>query len=237
MEQNKKKIVKIYTLIKGIHQGIKETEYDLVDENTYELYNSLIEDIYVITNDQYFKMLKIEYEDIGNYGNERKCTKYLFLTRIIPAKDYINDIYIDTKEEVIQKVGALYNSIQDTQLQKRCGDILLEASGAFDRVINQATQILEDRIKKKAGLEETTLIGLPLVSKAIHSKLENTILKFSDNSDIQEQYSALFKGIIGVYRNPTHHGLEFECSREDALKFCSYIDLLLNEVANSEKII
>lgn len=237
MEQNKKEIVKIYTLIKGIYQGIKETKYELVDESTYEQYNSLIEGIYKITNDEYFKMLKIEYEDTGNYGNERKCAKYLFLTRIIPAKDYINDIYIDTKEEAIQKVGALYNSIQDTQLQKRCGDILIEASGAFDRVINQATQILEDRIKKKAGLEETTLIGLPLVSKAIHSKLEHTILKFNDNPDIQEHYASLFKGIIGVYRNPTHHGLEFECSREDALKFCSYIDLLLKEVDNSETII
>ena len=136
-----------------------------------------------------------------------------------------------------KQVGALYNAIEDTELQRRCGDILLEGAGAFDRVINQATQILEDRIKKKAGLEETHLIGLPLVSKAIHSKLENTILQFNDNLDIQEHYSSLFKGIIGVYRNPTHHGLDYECSRENALKFCAYIDMLLKEVENAKKII
>lgn len=151
--------------------------------------------------------------------------------------EYIKNEYIETTEETIQKVGALYNSIEDTELQKRCGDILLESSGAFDRVINQATQILEDRIKKKSGLQETTLIGLSLLSKAIHSRLDLTILKFSDNADIQEKYAALFKGIIGVYRNPTHHGLDYECSREDALKFCAYIDLLLKEVEKSEKII
>ncbi|MBO5477374.1 MAG: hypothetical protein J6A15_06470 [Clostridia bacterium] len=237
MEQNKKEIIKIYTLIKGIYQGIKESNYELVDESTYEQYNSLINVIYKITSDDYFKMLMIGLEDTDEYGGESKCAKYLFLTKIIPAKDYINDIYIDTKEEIIQKVGALYNSIEDTQLQKRCGDILLEASGAFDRVINQATQVLEDRIKKKAGLEKTNLIGLPLVSKAIHSKLEHTILKFNENPDIQEHYASLFKGIIGVYRNSTHHGLEYECSREEALKFCSYIDLLLKEVDKSEKII
>lgn len=237
MESNKKEIIKIYTLVKGIYQGVKEANYELVENSTFSQYNDLLNEIYNITKDTYFLMLKIEDLDTGNYGgSKRKCTKPFFLTKIIPAKDYINDIYIDTKEEVIQKVGALYNSIQDTQLQKRCGDILLEASGAFDRVINQATQILEDRIKKKAGLEETTLIGLPLVSKAIHSKLDHTILKFNDNPDIQEHYASLFKGIIGVYRNPTHHGVEFECSREDALKFCSYIDLLLKEVDNSEKI-
>lgn len=238
METNKKEIIKIYTLIKGMYQGIKESDYSLVENNTFKQYNDLLDKVFDITKDEYFLLLKIEDIDTGNYGgNKRQCTKHFFLTKIIPAKEYINNIYIDTKEEIIQKVGALYNSIEDTQLQKRCGDILLEASGAFDRVINQATQVLEDRIKKKAGLEETPLIGLPLVSKAVHSKLEHTILKFNDNPDIQEHYASLFKGIIGVYRNPTHHGLDFECSREDALKFCSYIDLLLKEVENSEKII
>jgi hypothetical protein len=237
MNENKQEIMKIYTLIKGIYQGVKEADYQLVENSTFEQYNQLLNKIYEITQDDYFRMLKIEEVDIGDYGGERKCAKYFFLTKIIPAKDYINDIYIDTTEQTIQKVGALYNAIEDTELQRRCGDILLEGAGAFDRVINQATQILEDRIKKKAGLEETHLIGLPLVSKAIHSKLENTILQFNDNLDIQEHYSSLFKGIIGVYRNPTHHGLDYECSRENALKFCAYIDMLLKEVENAKKII
>lgn len=38
-----------------------------------------------------------------------------------------------------KKVGALYNAIEDNELQKRCGDIL-GSVGAFDRVINQATK-------------------------------------------------------------------------------------------------
>lgn len=42
------------------------------------------------------------------------------------------------------------------------------------------------KIKKKLKLQNTTLIGLQLVSKAIHSKWDLTILKFSDNEDIQE---------------------------------------------------
>lgn len=237
MEPNKKEIIKIYTLIKGIYQAIKETKYELVENTTYSQYNGILDKIYEMTKDENFIMLKIDEKDVGNYYGEMKCTKSFFLTKIIPAKEYINSVYIDTREEVIQKVGALYNSIQDAELQRRCGDILLESSGAFDRVINQATQILEDRIKRKSGLQDTQLIGLPLVSKAIHSKLETTILKFSDTPEIQEQYSALFKGIIGVYRNPTHHGLEYECSREDALKFCAYIDLLLTEVDKAEKIL
>lgn len=107
---------------------------------------------------------------------------------------------------------------------------------AFDRAINQATQVLEDRIKKKSGLEQTNLIGIALISKAVHSKIEQTILKFSDETDIQEGYSFIFKGLISTYRNPTHHSLNFKCNREYALKFCAYIDELLKEVEKSVNI-
>ena len=72
-----------------------------------------------------------------------------------------------------------------------------------------------------------------LVSKAIHSKLDQTILVFSRDESEQEAWAALFKGIIGVYRNPSHHGLQFECTREDAIKFCSYVDLLIKEIDKS----
>ena len=62
------------------------------------------------------------------------------------------------------------------------------------------------------------------------------LLKFSDEPDIQEGYSNLFKGIVSIYRNPTHHALDYKCSREYALKTCAFIDDLLKEIANSSKI-
>ena len=40
----------------------------------------------------------------------------------------------------------------------------------------------------------------------------------------------MFKGIISIYRNQTHHSLNFKCNREYALKFCSYVDELLKDV-------
>lgn len=238
MNEQKKEIRKIYTLLTGMYKATRESEMGYIKKNDIDQYNELVDKLYnIANNDEYIKMYRIEYGDYSQYdGRVIECANGVFLIKVLPILEYLNQIYIDSTDETIQKIGSLYNAINDTELQKRCGDILLEASGAFDRVINQATQILEDRIKKKAGLEKTELIGLPLVSRAIHSKLETTILKFSDNADIQEQYSALFKGIIGVYRNSTHHGLEYECSREDALKFCAYIDNLLNDVEKSEKV-
>lgn len=231
---DKKELIKIYNLLNGTYKAIREQSENWINENDINKFNELIDRIFEITEDQFVMMYEVEKNE---YRGEHYCSKDTLLLKILPIIEYLNNIYIDNTEETIQKVGALYNSIEDTELQKRCGDILLEASRAFDRVINQATQILEDRIKKKSGLEKTNLIGNALIAKAIHSKLENTILKFSDDPNIQEQYAALFKGIIGVYRNPTHHGLDYECSREDALKFCAYIDSLLKEVEKAEKVV
>lgn len=233
MNQNKKEIKKIYSLLYGTYIAVKEQNSLLIFENDIFQLNRLLQKLNELTEDEYFYMYKIQKND---YHGDDYCRKEVFLVKLLPIIQYLKDEYIESTEETIRKVGALYNSIEDTELQKRCGDILLESSQAFDRVINQATQILEDRIKKKSGLNKTTLIGLPLVSKAIHAKLDMTILKFSDNPDIQEKYSSLFKGIIGVYRNSTHHGLDYECSREEALKFCAYVDLLLKEVEKSNKI-
>lgn len=233
---DKKKIIRIYNLLNGTYKAVKEIDNNLISKNEINQFNWLLNDLFSITQDEYFSMYEIGKNDYF-HEEDKDCLKGTFLLKLLPILDYINNIYIDNTDEVIQKIGALYNAIEDTELQKRCGDILLESSGAFDRVINQATQVLEDRIKQKAKLQSTNLIGLPLVCKAIHSKLEMTILKFSDNEDIQDKYSALFKGVIGVYRNSTHHGLDYKCTREEALKFCAYIDSLLKEVEKSELVV
>lgn len=144
----KKKLEKyiIYFMVCTLQQKSNEWNLYLKD---IEQFNYLLDKLLNLTGDEYFKMYKVEKND---YYNERTCRKEIYLIKILPMVEYIKNEYIETTEETIQKVGALYNSIEDTELQKRCGDILLESSGAFDRVINQATQILEDRIKKKSGI-------------------------------------------------------------------------------------
>lgn len=220
-------VKKIYYLLLGIKESIihRETE---IPEKVARQYNNLIDELESLVGDslQTYKVGQSEQYSSGKYN------PYSFLYQLNPIVSYIENLHINSSDYQISKVGYLYNSIEDKELHSRCGDILLGET-AFDRAINQATQILEDRIKKKAKLEQTNLIGIPLVSKAIHAKIEQTILKFSDESDIQEGYSFLFKGIISIYRNQTHHSLNFKCNRECALKFCAYIDELLKEVDRS----
>mgnify|MGYP000080219118 FL=1 len=223
MKESEYEIKKIYYLLLGIKESINGS----IPEKVVRQYNDYIAELEEILGENLdsYKIIIYDFQE-GYIG----CYEIMF--QINQILKYLENMHINSSEYQISKVGYLYNSIEDKELHDRCGDILLGET-AFDRAINQATQILEDRIKNKAGLEKTVLIGLPLVSKAIHAKIENTILKFSDDPTIQEGYSFLFKGIISVYRNQTHHSLNFKCNRECALKFCSYIDELLKDIERS----
>ena len=228
---NKYEIKKIYYLFVGMEKSIRESQNEkYVDKRLYNKYNELMVNLYELVDDKLLKYFMIDTNELNEYLTIGEMRNH-----ICPVIEYLKNMFIESGEYQINKVGYLYNSIEDKDIRERCGDILLGDS-AFDRAINQATQVLESRIKEKAGLNDTNLIGIPLISKAIHPKIEETILKFSDKLDIQEGYAYLFKGIISNYRNPTHHSLSFECSREYALKVCAYIDELLRIVECSEKI-
>lgn len=227
MKEKKYEIKRIYYLLQGIKESIVYKEYS-VPGKVANQFNKYIDDLSVILSEDLCSY-KIEYSE--RY-DDNSYNPYVFLFQLNQILTYLENMHINSSDYQISKVGYLYNSIEDKELHDRCGDILLGET-AFDRAINQATQILEDRIKKRANLDKTNLVGIPLVSKAVHSKLDQTILKFSNEPDIQEGYSSLFKGIISIYRNPTHHSLSFKCNREYALKFCSYIDELLKDVDRS----
>lgn len=230
MKEKNYEVKRIYYLLLGIKESIIYKEYS-VPSKVASQFNNYIDELGVILNEN-LHGYKIDFSERNdNYS----YNPYTFLFQINQILTYLENMHINSSNYEISKVGYLYNSIEDKELHDRCGDILL-GEAAFDRAINQATQVLEDRIKKKAGLEQTNLIGIPLVSKAVHSKIEQTILKFSDESDIQEGYSFIFKGLISTYRNPTHHSLNFKCNREYALKFCAYVDELLKEVEKSVNI-
>lgn len=227
MKEQTYEIKKIYCLLQGIKESITYKEHS-VPKKVANQFNDYIDELSGILNEN-LTVYKLDFSDSYDSGS---YNPYSFLFQLNQILTYLENMHINSSDYQISKVGYLYNSIEDKELHDRCGDILLGET-AFDRAINQATQILEDRIKKKAHLEKTNLIGIPLVSKAVHSKLDQTILKFSDEVDIQEGYSFVFKGIISIYRNPTHHSLNFKCNREYALKFCSYIDELLKDVDRS----
>lgn len=136
--------------------------------------------------------------------------------------------------EKIHEIGSLVNAIKDQDLKDRCLD-LLTASSNFDRVINQATLILEDRIRVKSGIQDK-LEGVKLVNTVLNPDLSKTILKISDDRDEQQGFCDLVRGIMLAFRNPTHHKLTDKFDREAALKLCGFIDNLLFAIDNAQKI-
>jgi len=109
----------------------------------------------------------------------------------------------------IVEIGSLYNSILDEELRARCAD-LLSAPGKFDRVVNQATLVLEDRIRAKTG-RGNDRIGVQLVNEVLKTNLDETILKVSDDPGEHEGFCHICRGVMGAFRpHPSPARREYE---------------------------
>lgn len=127
--------------------------------------------------------------------------------------------------ENIIEIGSIYNSIKDEELKSRCAD-LLSVPGNFDRVINQATQVLEMRLKKLTQDNEG-LTGAGLVNAYIRADPAKSVVELSSDKGEQEGYANLLRGMMGAFRNPSHHKFLEHIDREHALQICAFIDNLL----------
>lgn len=125
--------------------------------------------------------------------------------------------------------------IEDMELRSRCQDILM-ASANFDRPINQATLVLEDRIRKKTQ-PAAKLVGENLVGYAFNEEIAKTVLRVASNdADDQRGFTQILRGVVAAFRNKTHHHVVNNFSREEAMRVCGFIDVLLRIVDNSIKI-
>jgi hypothetical protein len=114
--------------------------------------------------------------------------------------------------------------LQDEQLRARCKD-LLRARGHFDRVFREATTVLDDRLKKKSGIKHMN--PADLVGKVINPDPQKAVLVVSSDRAEQEGFHAVCKGVMLGFRNIAHHALSDKISREDALKFGGFVDMIL----------
>lgn len=131
--------------------------------------------------------------------------------------------------------AATESLIQDGELKDRCQDLLL-AKRNFDRAINQATLVLEDRIREKAK-PQTKLVGEALVNFAFKEDLTRTVLQVKGgDSDDQRGCTQILRGVVPLLRNKTHHHIVDDFSRGDALRVCGFIDVLLRIVDDSVKV-
>jgi uncharacterized protein Ymh len=132
----------------------------------------------------------------------------------------------------VSLMSATRHLLQDQGLRARCLD-LLAASSQYDRAINQATLVLEDRIRKKAK-PPTPMTGEPLVNFAFKDEVSKTVLKVgSGQVDDQRGFTQILRGIVPAFRNNTHHHVSDSFSQEEAILVVGFIDVLLRVVENS----
>lgn len=117
--------------------------------------------------------------------------------------------------------------IEDQQLRERCRDIL-SAPKNHDRVIREATTVLDSRLKTLTGIKGMS--PNDLVGKVLKPDPTKAVIEVSSEPQEQEGFFKLCNGIMLAYRNSTHHSLSDKFSQADALKFCGTVDLLLDVI-------
>lgn len=153
-------------------------------------------------------------------------------TRTTGARSKVSGRTVSGPREV-RKAAVAY-LLSDSDLRERCQDLLL-ASANFDRAVNQATLILEDRIRNRSQ-PPTHMVGENLVNYAFNPDSARTILQMSKNQDEHRGLTFIVKGIVPAFRNPTHHHITKSFTREEALRVCAFIDVVLRVVNGANKI-
>lgn len=121
--------------------------------------------------------------------------------------------------------------LEDSELRDRCRDLLL-ARRHYDRVVREATTVLDNRLKKVSGI--SNMHPGALVGKALAPDPNKAVIIVSAERDEQEGFFSICKGVMQVFRNRAHHTLSNAFTQADALKFCGFIDTILAVVAKGE---
>lgn len=125
--------------------------------------------------------------------------------------------------------------IKDDELRGRCSDLLL-SPGFYDRVIREATTVLECRIRSKCPADrlaalipnEADRAGDNLVNQLFSP--EHPVLVISDERGKRVAFHRILLGVFSYLRNRYHHNIDSSTEWSWAWSTVGFIDRLLTEV-------
>ena len=125
--------------------------------------------------------------------------------------------------------------IHEEELRKRCSD-LLGAPGNFDRVVREATTVLEDRIRHRPPFQVLAKViphsgeqtGQNLINKLFNPDIP--VLSRSSDKLGRIAFRNILVGVVSYLRNPYHHRLDDATEWSWAWSTVGLIDRLLSDV-------
>lgn len=124
----------------------------------------------------------------------------------------------------------------DSELKKRCLDVLqmFRENGEeerFDMVVQEATKILETRLRTLANADDGCS-GMELVESALGKDAKLFLSRIPAE---QNSWHLFFRGIFGGLRNSTHHRFVPFQNYERTLQILGMVDFLLHILESAEK--
>jgi hypothetical protein len=127
---------------------------------------------------------------------------------------------------------AVNDLLTDAELRDRCADVL-RGSRKYDRAVNQATLVLEARLRQLASAGKA--VKAPALAAMVLNPNNKPIVRMSDDNDVQDGYFQICRGLFAVFRNLTHHDLAENFTREDAVSICGFINAFLDAIARGKR--
>ncbi len=147
-----------------------------------------------------------------------------------PARSAVNPAKAPASNQIGMATDYL---LADDVLRDRCQD-LLKKRRHHDRVLREATTVLESRIKRLAELKGS-ILPEHLVNTALNGDPTKAILLMSDEPNEQAGFHSICRGIVLAFRHRAHHNIDDGITPQDALKFCGFIDVLLGFVGKAKR--
>ena len=214
---------KLYGRLTGIQRSLTKSSIDPIIVNDI---NSIVDKFGTIFGEDMVD-LSIPRKALNDYGNFRADIVHSKVDQLL---SYLESGY-GLGSNIVEP-GSLINAIHDEELRARCVD-LLSAPSRFDRVVNQATLVLEDRIRQKSGIQGFE--GTKLVNEACKSVSRESVLILDHDNSVHEGLVHTLRGMMMGYRNQAHHTVNNQMTREESLKICGFIDVLLSVVETARK--